>query len=80
MESKPTTVKRKQQEPEDVSDPEVQSDDEVEHIDDQVEHSASEILTKEVALLIAKVHFVSLCGCKMRNLSLVRQPKDLPLM
>ena len=50
METKPTTVKRKQQEPEDVSDPEVQSDDEVEHIDDQVEHSASEILTKEVAL------------------------------
>ena len=43
METKPTAVKRKQQKPENVSDPEVESDD-------QVEHSASEILTKEAAL------------------------------
>ena len=38
-----------QQEPENVSDPELESDDEVELSDDQVEHSASKILTKEAA-------------------------------
>ena len=38
-----------QQEPENGSDPEVESGNEVENSDDQVEHSASEILTKEAA-------------------------------
>ena len=38
-----------QQESENGSDPEVESDDEVENSDDQVEHSASEILPKEAS-------------------------------
>ena len=38
-----------QQESENVSDPEFESDDQVENSDDQVEHCASEILTKESA-------------------------------
>ena len=38
-----------QQEPENGSDPEVERDCEVENSDDQVEHRASEILTKEAA-------------------------------